>query len=60
MSQPHPWVLIERARDPLTGALNLSACPRRDVLPEHNASVKAIRALEEQLRSHVAVKGIEQ
>jgi hypothetical protein len=32
--------------------------PRR--LPESNESVKTIRALEEQLRSHVAVKGIEQ
>jgi hypothetical protein len=65
----HRWMLNGR-RNPDGSALYVPAvpltdipnpvCPRPRILPDSNDSVKTIRALEEQLRSHVAVKGIEQ
>jgi hypothetical protein len=47
-------------REPLRLVLVETTALSPRMLPESNDSVKTIRALEEQLRSHVAVKGIEQ
>ena len=54
---PPVWFPASRAQ---TMALGPKALPNPRALPDSNDSVKTIRALEEQLRSHVAVKGIEQ
>jgi hypothetical protein len=53
------WVGVV-APSALTTILVAPTEPKPERLPESNDSVKTIRALEEQLRSHVAVKGIEQ
>jgi hypothetical protein len=47
-------------REPLRLVLLETTARSPRWLPDSNDSVKTIRALEEQLRSHVAVKGIEQ
>ncbi len=58
MSAP-AWVAVV-APSALTTIIVAPTEQKPERLPDSNDSVKTIRALEEQLRSHVAVKGIEQ